>query len=517
MYSRVSLNKLQLNITSPEGNELKLSQGEILKGQVKDVKDNGLVLIYLKGRLIEALSEVMVKPGDTLYLMVEDFKDKKAYLKVLTPESLSRLENDALAFRLRELGISPQEQEVLIAKKLIQHHLPLTQENVRKLLSGVKMLGEFNARNLEIAAFALAKGIPLNKETLSLITYHLDKNTGLAELIDDVLKLSSQYAEEPGLLDANQPEETGKGRYIDAAGFKGTAKPEVSGEQGLNQGLSGNKADYKLSEAKIESSLRMENISGLKTDMPEGVNLSKQAIFDYFRISDRFRPLMIFLGKVFEEIRINPALLRENNLLAARLKEVLAAEKDLIQVLDRFLEAAAGEKGVEKSHPAAQFLRALESIEKEISGNRLFNFISRQGADNSFNYYYFAWPVKLNDSTYLLEMRVNREKRYKSLKDADSLTIAVALDTPRMGKVLFHVSWIKNYKLELRGVVETVPVKEYIEKNISELVDVLSGLGYRVDYLGTRVAESREEMVINRIRLMETEEKVKPFGIDVIV
>lgn len=520
MYSHVSLNKLQLNIASPEGSELKLNKGEILKGQVKDVKDNGLILIYLKGRLIEALSEVMVKPGDMLYLMVEDFRDRKAYLKVLTSESLGRMENDALALRLKEIGISPREEDILIAKKLIQYHLPLTQENVRKISAGVRIMGEFNDKNLEIAAFALAKGIPINKQNLDLIRYLVDKNTDLAKLADAIMKFIDQYTGKNTHLTGNIYNEAGLKESGQAGITKGeiikeAIKVEENIKESLNQDLKNIKIDDRPGgTAGIGVA---KDITDVKTNLPLFMGNNSQDIASGFKLPKKSLHLMQLLKAVWEEVRLDPSVVKDNNVMAVKIKEILTAEKDFSRVLARVLEILNKEEAFKGNRVGLEFLRNLDNVEKEINGYRLFNFISRSSSDNNFNYYYFAWPVKVDDNTHLLEMRINREKSPGSIRDADSLSIAVALETPKMGKVLFHVNWNRTYKIELRGVVETPSIREYIEKNVYELVNALAGLGYKVDFLGIKVAENREEIMLNQIRLAKADETVRPFGIDVIV
>lgn len=518
MYSHVSLNKIQLNISSPEGSQLRLNKGEILKGQVKDVKDSGLILIYLKGRLIEALSEVMVKPGDMLYLMVEDFREGKAYLKVLTPENLNRLENDVLALRLKEMGISPREDDILAAKTLIQYHLPLTKENMRNIAAGAKMLGEINNQNLALAAFALAKGIPLNKEILGLLAYQIDKNTNLAKLIDSVLKMAVLPEGKAVLAGSDELDGLWTKGNTDALMAKGEGNMEAGREETWLAGMKNSGTTDKIPLVKSESSLPEENdAAGLKTELTGSVKPVKQEQADNFKFPERWRPLLGFLQNLLEEVRINPAGLNDNKLLVFRMKEYLAAEKDFIQVLSQVLETASKEADIKENRAGLDFLKTLDYMKKEISSYQLFNSISQKGMDPHFNYYYFAWPVRLDETTHLLELRIDREKKGQDIAKADSLSIAVALDTPRMGKVLFHINWMKKYKIELRGVVETLPVKEYIEKNIAELVSALTGLGYQVNYLGTKVAQNREEMVISQVKLEEVRESVKPFRIDVTV
>ncbi|MDD3889120.1 MAG: hypothetical protein PHR65_04275, partial [Syntrophomonadaceae bacterium] len=171
--NQVSLTRMMLNIAKPQDQGLSLARGEILKGVVQDVRADGLVMIMLKGQLIEAASEVMVKPGEQLYLVVDDFRNGKAYLKVLTPQGIEKMENASISASLQEMGLPAKDEYVAMARKLLQHNLPVTGDNLKSLARGVSMLGGFTGRNLEIATFALARELPLNQQTLLALLQHI--------------------------------------------------------------------------------------------------------------------------------------------------------------------------------------------------------------------------------------------------------------------------------------------------------------------------------------------------------
>lgn len=196
-----------LNIATSKDQGLNLVKGEVLRGVVQEVKADGLVSLLIKGQVIDAVSEVMVQNGQTLQLMVEDFKDGRAYLKVLTPQLLERIENTNLSVNLKDIGVPAKESNVIMARKLLAHNLPVTVSNLNELSKGMNVLGGSNPRNLELAAFALQRGIPLNQQNLNALAQFTLPGNGLVQLMDEIMnslasleRLSAQEPAAPGNL-----------------------------------------------------------------------------------------------------------------------------------------------------------------------------------------------------------------------------------------------------------------------------------------------------------------------------
>ncbi|PKM76605.1 MAG: hypothetical protein CVU90_11670 [Firmicutes bacterium HGW-Firmicutes-15] len=180
--SQISLNKVTLNVSSPKDGGVSLNKGEMVKGTVQEVRPDGLVMIVIKGKLVEAVAEVPVKPGQELYLMVDDFRNGKTYLKLVSPEMMGKIENANIKANLQQMGITAKEETVLLASKLVQHNLPVTPDSLNELARVVKLIGGSNPRNLEIAAFALSRGI-VTREALTALASFLAPETNKAQLM----------------------------------------------------------------------------------------------------------------------------------------------------------------------------------------------------------------------------------------------------------------------------------------------------------------------------------------------
>ena len=138
--SQLYLNKIMLNITTSKDQNLNFVKGEVLRGMVQDIKADGLVSLFIKGQMIDAVSEVLVQPGQQLQLMVEDFRDGRAYLKVLTPQLMERIENSNISLNLTEIGVPAKEENIMMARKLLHYKLPVTSNNLN-LMSKAMVMG----------------------------------------------------------------------------------------------------------------------------------------------------------------------------------------------------------------------------------------------------------------------------------------------------------------------------------------------------------------------------------------
>lgn len=190
--NQVNLNKLSLNISSTSESGLKFKEGEILKGQVLEIKEGGLISINLKGQIIDALTRVEVIKGQDLLLIVDQIKDGKSILKVVDPHPVKKMETSNISNTLKGMNLPSNDKNLQLANKLIKHNLPVTFENIKTLSKGLNLLNSFSPKNLEIVGLAMAKGAPLTQETLEALVQFVDGKSNLASLTKETLSLISQ-------------------------------------------------------------------------------------------------------------------------------------------------------------------------------------------------------------------------------------------------------------------------------------------------------------------------------------
>lgn len=194
--SQIYLNKFSLNIPSTSETGLKFSQGEILKGLVQELKENGLISINLKGKIIDAISTVEVNKGQQLFLIVDEIKDGKAILKILNDETLNKMDNNNLSNTLKDMSLPDNDKNLQLAKKLIQHNLPITSENIKTISKGVNLLDGVTPKNLELVGLAMAKDVPITPQVIKSLVQFLEDKYNLASLSKETVKLLNQIKSE---------------------------------------------------------------------------------------------------------------------------------------------------------------------------------------------------------------------------------------------------------------------------------------------------------------------------------
>lgn len=525
----VSLTRINLNISTPGDQGITLNRGELLRGVVQEVRADGLVMLLLKGQLVEAASEVLVKAGQQLFLMVDDIRDGRTYLKALTPENMQKIENSHLAASLNQMGVAAREENVVMARKLLQHNLPATPGNLQEMARGCQLLGEINPRNLELTGFLLARGIPLGREVLlafsQLVEGGLRLDQLLAQLQAAVDRLSPQpsggspaltsaLAANPGgqPLPSEQTSVQLQGTPVTfPAGQEEAGKTPVGPPSALTtpgagdpQGLSGPNAE---SAARQSIAGGMEQQGGAQLSGGSGEGAARGAAMPAAAL-DLLRDLLALLRIAVDDPASPPG---------DKLARLLSQEGNLLRglmLVDDLLREAEGSL---RNTSVAETLSRLETLTRELTGQKLFNFITRSNPDTPLNYYYLSFPVQVGEQYHLCQLRVDRESGKKSLHQQDQIRFIVSLATERMGIVLFHVTWQRNQTLTLQGVAESEEVSRYLQTHLGTLAGNLEKLGYQVNSLGIKVAQAREELEDLRVRLTEQQQAVRPLGIDIRV
>ena len=516
LNNQVSLNKFTLNISGTSNEGINFNKGEILKGQVQEIKENGLVSIFIKGKLIEALSEVMVNKGQQLFLMVDDMKDGRVVLKVIPPELLGKIENANLAATLKEIGLPPEQMNLQMAKKLIQHNLPVTAETLKNMAKGVNLLGEATPKNLEIVGTAMANNAPLTKPALSSLASFAENKTNLAQVTKELITILSKFENlgaEPKLNLSNLSPNPAEPKL---ASSNLASNPGAESKAPLlnlppNTGASAGAAEA--------SRLGSEPLN-LNNQSPAAANPLSNTMGGDVQLSSATARVLNLLNQVLSTVVLpvntgNPENQRQEIIEAIRTN--LANDKELIRGLSLIKEFLAVQKevpGLEKA-VASSMIKTIEEMEQEFTGSRLLNVMTKFSGDNNLNYYYLSFPVKVNEEYRLCQLKIDKNISKPSLKDMDNIKFVVSLETGNLGLVLFHVDWYKSRMLKLQGVVETPEVLQHITGNINMLINALKAQGYTVDYQGIKVAPTSLEPM--RLQLQETTEVVKPFVIDIRV
>ena len=189
-----------LNISPPVESgerEVQFIRGEILKGVVEEIKSDGIISLLIKSRLLNAVSEVKVNPGQHLYLVVDRFENSMTHLRLLPAQGTAGLDDNTLSASLRSIGAPTDPDTLLIARKLLEYDLPVNRQNIAEILKATDMIGGVSSRNLETSVFALAHNVPLNKDIFPYINQFITSGGDLSRLVQDLIQLLTQMETMP--------------------------------------------------------------------------------------------------------------------------------------------------------------------------------------------------------------------------------------------------------------------------------------------------------------------------------
>lgn len=501
MNNPVFLNKATLNLTWPTSQELMLHKGEILQGQVRGLTTDGLVLLYLKGQLIEAATEILLEPGQILHLSVEDVKQGQAHLKLLTPASLEKTEQQAFAARLMDLGIPARSDTIQIARSLSDYQLPVTRANVEAVQQGCTRLGEVNPQNINQVTFQVSKGIPLIKPVLEALSQYISSTASIDQLVANVSAAVHDGLETTPVMNpgyAASETETPDIRVVNQnpiSDFRQTVnKNPVSPGQMLPETipLAGGSGESHPVPSD-QQAVFQARVTGIPQEPPASTN---PAGIPVSVNRDIFIRILHWLPGLMEALELN--LDQEPAVIAEKMGHINSAPQDIIRSLTVIKDILRTETMV-RDHPASPLLAGkVEDLVRELTGQHLMQ-ANPQRLDVNTPAVYLAFPVQIDQDIQLCQLRIHGDASSEALRRRDQINIVVSLDTAKMGTVLFHVAWHAKANLDLQGVVESDRVKHYLAPFLLELNRALEEQGYQVNNLGLKVVLPQEANPVSKV------------------
>jgi len=228
----------------------------------------------------------------------------------------------------------------------------------------------------------------------------------------------------------------------------------------------------------------------------------------------RLAQVLNMLTGLLSEAEVVPG---DKESIGPRLQQLIQSRPELVRAITWVKNILENEIQINRNPQLTELVSKLGGLEKELTAQQLFNAISRPASEAPLPYFYFSFPVKMDNDLYHCELRLNRENK-RDLKSMDHIRFIVSLDTSRMGLVVFHVDWNKSGILEIQGVVQNSTVKEHLSANAANLENELSALGYKVVDKGIKIAKSTADLPGERLQFSEIEAPATGrFSIDVIV
>jgi hypothetical protein len=549
----LSLNdKVLLKINHPAAQQrgLVFNQGDILRGLVQDTNTAGTARVLIQGQLIEATAEAQVRPGQNLHLLVEEVQAGRIILKILTPEALNRLEMSNLASQLREIGITSNENNLQLARSLLDHQLPINRATLGQAAQIVQHLGDNTPQNIATAALVMKYQLPVNSALLERLVSFFESNPDFTRAYQQLNRLVEQLSQVMGSV-------ARPGADMEAARYGANRQPAVLPTSSAMPTVANSPTSLLSNPATtavtITSASQLQGSSAvlvpsqtetpLPTATPAGALTSTSAnppsenqvlnpqteakggVADL--TSGRLNWAQWSNSEVLNKLWPQIQTLLENTLVRGdatteswrgQLQQMLQSRPDLVKAWLLAENVLQNTAPADNSHPLREMLTVMRSLEHEISGQQIVNTLSRFSTESNYSGIYLAFPLKLDQNQYTMcEMRLNRDSRSIS-RQGDAMQIAVSLDTPKMGRVLFHVGWKRAGTLDLQAVVEKDSVRQFFLQNWAELSEGLELLGYQVNNLGIKVVDASSEMESLRPVLQFTSAvNIRPISIDITI
>lgn len=474
---------------------IKLDTGELLKG------------VQLKG--------VDLKEGDVLELTVSEATKDQITLKLSGHETgAAGAANGSAADALRQMGIEPNERNVMIANLMLQKGMQLTPETFK---SAAALLESFPQLSEEQAVFLAQNGIA-DAGLVEAFVRLVEENALTGSQLDELSQMLLQAAGDGGKLAEalkNTPESVP------------VALPEVLPEAAAQQAQAA-RTEGQVQAAGAESAPQTLP-QAIRAAMDEAARVSPEAmkLFAENGLSDEAASVALKmadqpenaaklaqefvdanLAALPQEIRAEAALTLERAAGFIAFSEAAAmvesAPKDakgverMLEEVDRLFARLLpdGKAGEQLQKTAARMQEKLLELRSQIeTGNlggkeallqKIDQAISQTRLMNDINQYAFVQiPVKLEDRNSTAELYVMKRDRGKKPIDPEDVTMIIALDTQHMGRVESVIK-VDKKAVSFHAKVDGEPVAEHLRSGSVKLHTLLKDIGYKLVDLNAR-------------------------------
>ncbi len=484
------LNNLFLtpDVRIPEsGADISWLQGDTVTGYVEQVYRNGLVKLIVKGKVMEALSEIPLSPGQKLSLYVSEVRPGYVHLRVLAPESGAQRDNQKLFEVLQKLNIKPDETTLFLAAKLVETGLPVSQENLTRLSSVVKLLGGPTTETLKTGLWVVSrKSELLPEQVLALRTFLTGTNNVgvlLTEAGELLARMAGQENQNDGAVAAgfSAAASVGRGDYGEPPLIEELPVFRVAEEDG--------------SSDKVPAANRGR--------LPDLIPLQLPAVRNA-------------LARLLEAVTVS--LKEYDGLQTGVVHEVIKGFPDTaraLAVLELIIAEYVKNKG--DSEVIRQALDKIRTARRELEGQQIFNVLTNQERDNQQLVFYVTLPVLVGGKFHLCELKVTKDSTgtRQAGDEKPAFTLALSLGTSTMGFVVFHLTCFSDSRLLMQVVSEDRRAGSYLQSELPDLIQNLEKLGFKVDRWEVKVVEDKQQNL--KSGLIENERLQLRFGIDIVV
>ncbi|MDF2892730.1 MAG: Flagellar hook-length control protein FliK [Clostridia bacterium] len=501
-----------------------LEVGDTVKGKLIEMLGQSISIKTASGQIFTAalMKAADLNPGQLVELNISSISTEGIFAELKADQQKPQINDDAkLQQLLKQMDIKPEESHVQAAKLLIKYNMPVTKENVMKLVNTQKSMES-------LAQGDSAKAIALLQSELNI------NNTEITKLVKMAAVLEPQSQQLLKELDAS--------RKTGAAEIKPTIQNEekqadtvkqVPLKQGeVQKPLENNpKAAMQQLAAKVEAEVAEQGTVqqvAAKQDEPKLEKLI-DTIAKVFETASQAKPEQAAY-MISKDIKITPAAVKaiiENTTGENKLSKKLEGLEKLVEALEKNqVDVKEIKQELKKLFLKPELLqdkeKAAESFKDILKlGGKLETLIKEQGLDSKLdtsvlqdikgnmdfiksinaNINYLQIPIQMNEKNTTAEIYVfNNKKRSKSV-NPENATILIALDLDKLGHIESLIS-VNKKNVDVTIKVEKEDFKKVISNTAEALRKSLEARGYSLNLL--KLIDIQE-----KFNLLELEELIR--------
>ena len=174
-------------------NQTTVTQGQLLKGQVLDLRANQIMVLLENGISVSARTEgtLNLSIGESAKFLVAQTTEDQILLKLANEDAPA--ENPMIDKALTAANITKTERSVTIVTELLSHQQPVNETNIRHYLSLSAKYPELPVKDLILMEL---HQIPVNKENVEQFVAYQDRNAKLLTQAQDMLQTLAKTIEQ---------------------------------------------------------------------------------------------------------------------------------------------------------------------------------------------------------------------------------------------------------------------------------------------------------------------------------
>lgn len=423
-------------------NQTAVSQGQLLKGQVLDLRANQIMVLLENGFTVSARTEgtLELSIGETANFLVAQTNEEQVILKLAKNDTPA--ENPMIDKALTTAGIQKTERSVSIVSELLNHQQPVNEAGIRHFLSLSARHPELPVKDLILMEL---HHIPITKEHVEQFVNYQDRNAKLLTQAQDMLQnISDSVAQMP----------------------EGVAKQEVIQE--LRQVLN-------AEQPVAEPTMIVQGADASQTEL----TAAPVATMPHQETSTQTNTAEVPLPNIENKPEIPSSLMNTHEETAPPLKDFL----------DTFLltpEEVADPEQVRKHYDELnKKLAVLEQIAKKVAEHTAESAVTvspkqirqnlsfMEAVNNVFPY--IQLPLKFKETPAHGELYVYEKK--KALRPSDSLSALLHLELEALGTMDIFVTLAGNHVTTRFSMTDKTSGK-FIQTELPKLTEALAVKGY---------------------------------------